>query len=72
MGAQMADDALATVLADFVQDLAVNDMGLWELSWMAAGRTDALASTHVRWARLAMGDLVHRGAVRLSSRLGRR
>ena len=66
MGAQMADDALTAVLADFVKDLAATDMGLWELSWMAAGRTNALASTQVRWARLVMGDLVDREAVHLS------
>ena len=66
MGAEMADDALDAVLAEFVQGLSSYDLGLWELTWMAANRSGVVASSHVSWARASISDLVARGVVHLA------
>lgn len=56
---------LPAILDEFTCDLWVDDRGLWELTWTAAGRTGRPASSFVAWARDAVAGLIASGRVRL-------
>ncbi|HUS22464.1 MAG TPA: hypothetical protein VMZ66_10695 [Aeromicrobium sp.] len=61
------NDLMKDALDEFIWDLFwTDDLGLWELTWMAAGRTGQDASSLVSWARSALPPLERQGFVRLS------
>jgi hypothetical protein len=63
----VSPEALDAARTEFLWDLFwTDDLGLWELTWTASGRTGRPAVEHVKWARGVIESVSAAGVVRLS------